>query len=135
MARVQSLESSKGSIRSYRDLIAWQKSMDLMLAVYRATESFPKHETYGLTQQLRRCVVSVPSNIAEGSSRRSTQEFLRFLNISCGSLAEAETQVTAARMLDYIDETAEKSLLDQAGEVSRILHGLYQSLQEKSSTH
>jgi four helix bundle protein len=109
--------------------------MDLMLAVYRATESFPKHETYGLTQQLRRCVVSVPSNIAEGSSRRSTQEFLRFLNISCGSLAEAETQVTAARMLDYIDETAEKSLLDQAGEVSRILHGLYQSLQEKSSTH
>ena len=131
MERVKSLESSGVGVRSYRDLLAWQKSMDLMLLVYRASDAFPKHEVYGLTQQLRRCVVSVPSNIAEGSSRRSTQEFLRFLNIACGSLAEVETQLTAARMLGYIDDSLESKLLEQAGEVSRILHGLYQSLQAR----
>lgn len=131
VVRIQSPESSEGAVRSYRDLVAWQKSMRLMLGVYRLTETFPKHELYGLSQQLRRSAVSIPSNVAEGSSRRSTQEFLRFLNIACGSLAELETQLSAAAMLEYMDTATEANMLNQAEEVSRILHGLYKSLQSK----
>jgi four helix bundle protein len=104
-----------------------------MLSIYKATERFPKNEIYGLSQQLQRCAVSIPSNIAEGSSRRSTQEFLRFLNISSGSLAEAETQISAASMLGYMTSDAEIALLDQCDEVSRILQGLYNSLQTKTT--
>lgn len=129
-SRVESRESSE-KIRSYRDLIAWQKSMRLMLEVYEITRLFPKEETYGLAQQLRRAVVSVPSNIAEGSSRRSTQEFLRFLNIATGSLAEIETQITAARMLGYLADNLEAELLEKCDEVSRIIQGLYDSLQAR----
>ncbi len=118
-------------VHSYRDLVVWQKSMQLMVLVYEATKGFPKDELYGLTSQLRRSIMSVPSNIAEGSSRRSTQEFIRFLNIATGSLAEAETQVEAARMLGYLSaETTNKSLT-QSDEVSRIIQGLHNSLQQR----
>jgi four helix bundle protein len=120
-------------VRSYRDLIAWQKAMRLMLEIYQTAQRFPKNETYGLAQQLQRCAVSIPSNIAEGSSRRSTQEFLRFLNISTGSLAEAETQISAAQMLGYITAGQETILLQQCDEVSRIIQGLYSSLKDKAS--
>jgi four helix bundle protein len=129
-SRVESRESGE-AIRSYRDLVAWQKAMALLVSVYAQTEQFPKHELYGLSQQLRRAVVSVPSNIAEGSSRRSTQEFLRYLNIASGSLAEVETQISAARMLDYVSLEQEKNLLTQSDEVSRIIQGLYNALQTK----
>lgn len=128
-SRVENRESSE--VRSYRDLKAWQKAMQLMLSIYKTSEFFPKHELYGLTQQLRRSAVSVPSNIAEGSSRRSTHEFLRFLNIATGSLAELETQISAAQMLGYLDPAQEKMLLEQADEVSRISQGLYSSLKAK----
>lgn len=131
-SRVESRESSE-KVRSYRDLIAWQKSMRLMLEIYRAAQQFPKNETYGLVQQLQRCAVSIPSNIAEGSSRRSTQKFLRFLNISTGSLAEAETQISAAHMLGYITIEQETILLQQCDEVSRIIQGLYSSLKAKAT--
>ena len=129
-SRVESRESS-GKIKSYRDLVAWQKAMQLMTAIYEATRSFPKEETYGLAQQLRRAAVSVPSNLAEGSSRRSTQEFLRFINISTGSLAELETQITAARMLGYMNAITEATILTQADELGRILQGLYDALAAK----
>jgi len=74
------------SLQSYRDLIAWQRAIDLAEAIYRKSDSFPKHEIYGLTAQLRRAATSIPSNIAEGQGRRSTKEFLNFLGIAYGSL-------------------------------------------------
>lgn len=120
--------------RGYRDLQVWQKSMDFVDAVYVATKSFPKDELYGLTSQLRRSAVSVASNIAEGSSRSSTKEFIRFVEISYGSLAEAETQIYIAQRQKYIMDDLTNKLLEQAGEIGRMLNGLLSSLNKKLET-
>jgi four helix bundle protein len=113
---------------TYRDLIGWQKAMALASAVYRESRSFPPHELYGLTSQLRRSAVSIPSNIAEGQGRLSKSEFLRFLGFARGSLYELETQILVAADLSYIrSETAER-LLAISAEVNRILNGLMSSL-------
>src|SRR5688572_15690116 len=101
VVRVESRESS-GVIRSYKDLIAWQKAMDLAALVYESIAGFPGDERYGLTSQIKRSAVSIPSNLAEGSSRRSTPEFLRYINIATGSLAELETQLLLANRLSYL---------------------------------
>jgi len=90
------------TLRSYRDLQVWKASMDFVVEVYKITEKFPNTEMYGLTSQLRRCSVSIPSNIAEGSSRKNTKEFIQFLYISNGSLSEAETQLQIAQRLGYL---------------------------------
>src|SRR5580704_883837 len=90
------------TVRSYRDLIVWQKSLELAEAVYTATKSFPKEEIYGLTSQMRRAAVSVASNIAEGHSRQTRGEFLQFLGMSRGSLAELQTQAILAARLDLL---------------------------------
>src|SRR5436305_9813990 len=90
--------------RSYRDLIAWQKAMDMVAGIYQLTLKFPKEELYVLTSQLRRCAVSVPSNIAEGQGRGSPQEFKHFISIAMGSLTEIETQLLIAQRLSYISE-------------------------------
>jgi len=102
--------------------------MALVLNVYRCTQAFPKIETYGLTSQLRRAVVSVPSNIAEGQARLSTGEFKQFLGNARGSLTEVETQILIARGLGYLDPTQSDCLLGDAAEVGRILNGLLVSL-------
>jgi four helix bundle protein len=115
-------------VQSYRDLVVWQKSMALVLNIYRCTQSFPKIETYGLTSQLRRAAVSVPSNIAEGQARLSTGEFRQFLGNARGSLMEVETQILIARDLAYLDENQSEHLLGAAAEVGRILNGLLASL-------
>ena len=86
-------------VRSYKDLVAWQKSMDLVTAVYRISQGFPKEAIFGLVSQIRRAAVSVPSNIAEGHARTSRKEFLYFLSNARGSLAELETQLTIAHQL------------------------------------
>ena len=127
--RVESRESS--DVKSYRDLQVWKKAMDFVQAVYSATQTFPKEELYSLTNQIRRSAVSIPSNIAEGSSRRGTQEFLRYINISTGSLAEIETQLIIAGRLSYLSETSLNDLLKNTDELSRMLQGLYVSLQAK----
>lgn len=132
VVRIENRESSK-AVRSYRDLLVWQKSMDFVTAIYDVTRRFPKEEMYGLTQQVRRAAISVPSNIAEGSSRRSTQEFLRFINIATGSLAEVETQILLAEKLSYLTNNDSAVLLHQADEISRMLQGLYHSLESKKS--
>ena len=121
---------------SYRDLIAWQKAMDLTLATYRATSTFPKDEKYGLTSQMRRAAVSVPSNIAEGKGRHSTKELVQFLYRARGSLLELQTQVSIARELNYLDIAAFRNLNAQADEIGRVLNGLinrFQSQIERSS--
>ncbi|MDX2094614.1 MAG: four helix bundle protein [Alphaproteobacteria bacterium] len=114
-------------LKSYRDLVAWQKAIVFVSCVYDATDSFPGYECYGLTSQLRRAAVSVPSNIAEGSVR-GNKEFQHFLNIARGSLAEAETQLIIAQRRNYLSFEATQPLLAMADELSRILMGLLKSL-------
>src|SRR5262249_25286312 len=114
-------------VRHYSDLIAWQKAMDLVVRVYKATEEFPARERFGLTNQLRRAVVSVPSNIAEGQGRHATRDFLRCLSIAYGSLQEVETQLVIARRLGYLEEEFRAGLFDLTGEVGRLINGLMNS--------
>jgi four helix bundle protein len=117
----------------YKDLVAWQKAMDLVVDVYKASESFPRRETYSLTDQIRRAAVSVPSNIAEGQAHFSRGEFLHFLRHSSGSLAELETQILLAERLEYLPEIQAQSLLDRIHEVGRILSGLIGSLNKPAA--
>jgi len=113
---------------SYRDLIAWRKAMDLVTDIYRVTRSFPRDELYGLTNQLRRAAVSVPSNIAEGQARFSPKEFHHFLSHARGSLVEIETQLTIAQNLDYLSPDLAQPVLDKAAELGRVLNGLIASI-------
>ena len=115
-------------IKSYRDLIAWQKSMDLTLHVYSITETFPNKEMYTMVSQMRRCGISVPSNIAEGHSRNNTGEFKQFLGIAYGSLAELETQVILSNKLGYIDTAKTNEILALASEVGKIINGIKNKL-------
>ena len=91
-----------GEVKSYQDLIVWQKAMDLVTEIYRITKNFPKEEIYGLTNQMRRAAISIPSNIAEGHARKSRAEYIRFLSIAQGSRAELETQILIAVRLGYL---------------------------------
>ena len=114
--------------QSYRDLVAWQKAMALVTDVYRVTRGFPGEERYGLTNQLRRAAVSVPSNIAEGQARFSAREFYHFFGTARGSLVEVETQVQIAMNLDYVPEIEGVGLLKKTAELGRILNGLLASI-------
>jgi len=114
--------------KSYRDLIAWQKAMQLVTEIYKTTQQFPREEIYGLTSQLRRAAVSIPSNIAEGQARLSKPDFKNFLGHARGSLVEVETQLLIARNLGYLNEAAADELLKQTTEVARILNGLLTSV-------
>lgn len=118
-------------MNSYRDLIVWQKSMALVAAIYQKSNSFPKEELYGLCSQLRRAAVSVPSNIAEGYGRGSTQDYLRFLQISRGSLYEVQTQIEIALVLHYLNEAQVNSLMEEALEIEKMLNSLIRKLQSK----
>ncbi len=115
----------------FEELKVWQKSVDLVTQVYNYTASFPKEEIYGLTAQIRRAAVSIPSNIAEGCSRESTRDFLRFLSISNGSLAELQTQLVIAKNLGFINTENLTIIRDSADEVGRMVNGLQKSLQKK----
>lgn len=114
--------------RSYFDLIAWQKAMELVAEIYRVTKNWPKEEAFGLTSQLRRAAVSIPSNVAEGHGRTGPKEFVHHLSIAHGSLCEAETQLLIARQLEYIDDAVLERLLQQTSEVGRLTQGLIRSL-------
>jgi four helix bundle protein len=122
---------ASGEVRHYRDLLVWQKAVGWVEAIYTATRSWPQDERFGLTSQIRRASVSVPSNIAEGCARRSTAEFVRYLSIARGSLAEVETQVIIATRLGYLDQESQKPLLEAADEISRMLAGLIAKLEER----
>ncbi|MFZ0050884.1 MAG: four helix bundle protein [Desulfobaccales bacterium] len=116
--------------RYYMDLIGWQKAMDLVTQIYRLTKKLPKEEMFGLTSQLRRAAVSIPSNIAEGQGRLSKGEFRVFLGNARGSLSELETQIMIANNLEYIDEPEATVLLEMASEAGRILNGLIASMKK-----
>ncbi len=115
----------------YKDLIAWQKAMQLVNTVYDVTDSFPKRETYSLTDQIRRAAVSIPSNIAEGQAHYSDREFLHYLRHARGSLAELETQILIAKDRDYLTDSSTENILKRADELGRVLSGLINSLTRK----
>ncbi len=116
------------ALTSYKELTDWQKSIELVVAVYKLTEKFPKSEQFGLTSQMKRCTISIPSNIAEGFTRKSRLQYHQYVRIAFGSGAELETQLIIAKKLNFIsdnDSTKVESLLD---EVMRMLNRLITSL-------
>jgi four helix bundle protein len=115
-------------VKSFEELIVWQKAVDLAEAVYRATRGFPKEELYGLVSQMRRAAVSVPSNIAEGQGRQTRGEFVQFLGHARGSLAELQTQAILAERLKMLTPPAAADLQQRIEEVGRLLSGLRRSL-------
>ena len=119
--------------RSYRELIAWQKGMKFVTEIYSATQLFPSTELYGLTSQLRRGAVSVPTNIAEGQARFSQKEFHHFLSQARSSLVEVETQLLIARELKYLASGKTEELLAKADELGRILNGLIASIKSRAA--
>ena len=119
--------------RSYRDLVAWQLAMDLVTEVYRVTKLFPVEERYGLTNQLRRAAVSVPSNIAEGQARFSAKQFHRFPGTARGSLVEIETQLEIAKNLGYLSRVQAAALLKSTAETGRVLNGLLAAIKNAAS--
>jgi four helix bundle protein len=119
------------TILSFRDLEVWQASMDLVVQIYKASAGFPVEEKYGLTSQLRRAGVSVPSNIAEGHARKGDGAFLNHVRIALGSLAEVGTQLEVATRLDYLDGKRSGTLLREVDRSRQMLHGLRRSLERK----
>jgi len=107
--------------------------MDLVIMCYHLTERFPKAEIYGLTSQLRRAAVSIPSNIAEGRQRQHSREFLQYLSIASGSLAEVETHVQIAGRLSYVDKEQIENVLNKSAEIGRMLNGLRKSINGKTN--
>jgi four helix bundle protein len=115
---------------SYRDLEVWQLAIELVEDVYRVTEGFPKHELYGLTAQVRKAAVSVPSNIAEGQGRTTSRDFHSFLGHARGSLMEVATQLIIAARLGYVDEARVNPLLAVSTRIKQMLYRLMQSISE-----
>jgi four helix bundle protein len=119
------------SMKTHKDLIAWQKSLDFVTRIYQITKHYPKEEMYGLTNQLRRAAVSIPSNIAEGAARSSGKEFNQFLHISLGSLSELETQLLISRNLGFLQTEECNTSIEKLTEIRKILLGLISSLNRK----
>ncbi|SHG91690.1 four helix bundle protein [Chryseobacterium oranimense] len=114
---------------NFKELLVWQRSIDFVTDIYRSTGSFPKDEMYGLISQIRRASVSIPSNIAEGNSRRSKPDYLQFLKIARGSCAEVEIQLMISKNLNYLNEENYQKLNNNIIEISKMLNGLINSLQ------
>ncbi len=121
------------SINSFRDLIVWQKSKELVLLVYKSLKKFPSDEKFCLVSQIRKCSISIPSNIAEGYGRNSTKDYIRFLQISKGSLYELETQIEIAKDLGYLEEPETTTILKQSDEIDKILFSIIKRLSNKIS--
>ena len=120
-------------LKNYKELKVWQRSYQLCLEIYKITKRFPNGERYGLTSQIRRAAVSVPSNIAEGYGRKTTPEYIRFLYIAYGSNCELETQILLSGDLGYIETGKLEILKEGIGEVERMLKALIKSLERKLS--
>jgi len=116
---------------NFRNLLIWQKAMNLVTRIYQVTKSFPKEELFGLTSQIRRCSISIPSNIAEGYGRASNTEFIRFLNIATGSLFELQTQIEIALNIEYINEETFESLYTDTRELEIMLVSFTNKIKER----
>jgi four helix bundle protein len=123
---------SKIDMKTYRELIAWQKGIELALLVYRMTRSFPKEELYALADQMKRSSVSIPSNISEGFGRHSDNDFIRFLNISRGSLFELQTQLEISLRLDFIKSVDYETTMQLATEIDKMLNALISKIKQNT---
>lgn len=118
--------------RSYRDLIVWQKALDLVVEMYKVTDTFPEREKYALSSQMRRAAISIPSNIAEGRSRSTSKDFVHFLHMALGSSTELETQIIIAKRLNYVTDADFQGATQLLSEVCRMLHGIIRKLEASS---
>lgn len=118
-------------VNSYQDLNVWKEGMRLTLSIYKLTSNFPDHERFGLTSQMRRCAVSVPSYIAEGHARLSTREYVRHVSIALGSLAELETQLHLAKALSYAESSVFTDLFVKSSQLGKQLRSLVKSLRSR----
>ncbi len=118
-------------VRSYKDLLVWQKAMDVAASTYELTRSYPRDELFGLTSQSRRAASSVPANIAEGYGRDSRPTFIQFLRIAQGSLKELETHLLLAERVEVVQATKTRRLLEDLDELGRMLRGLISALRAK----
>lgn len=118
----------------FKELLVWQKSINLVTKIYKQTEKFPISEVYGLTSQLRSASVSIPSNIAEGNTRRSKADYVQFLRIARGSCSEVETQIIISKNLRFIDENSFDELSFDIIEISKMINGLINSLKDSPPT-
>lgn len=123
------METSK--IKSYRELLIWQKSIQVVTNIYKLTRDFPKEELFGLTSQMRRCAISIPSNIAEGFGRNSQGDFKRFLNISLGSTYELKTQLEISQNLEYLSIENYKYLMESCVELEKMMNSLVSKIKAK----
>ena len=119
-------------MKSYRDLIVWQKSMMLVTQIYLITKELPNNELYGLTSQIRRSSISLPSNIAEGYGRNSTNDYIRFLQIASGSLYEVQTQLEICRNLEYLSKDIFNEIYEQSREIERMLNSLIRKIKKSN---
>ena len=117
--------------KPHKNLEAWKQSMDLVLKIYEATEQFPSQEVYGITNQVRRAAVSIPSNIAEGAARQTKKEFRNFLHVAQGSLSELDTQIEIASRLGYLDVECRKSLDKKMEPIDKMITGLIRHVSKK----
>ena len=115
---------SDGGVKTHKDLDVWKRSMGFITLLYKLTTNFPKDEIYGLTNQMRRAAVSIPSNIAEGAARKSNKEYIQFLYIALGSAAELETQLIVSKNLNFIDDKSFDLLVKERDEIAQMLFGL-----------
>ena len=121
------------SLKSYRELLVWQKGIDLVVIAYKATAGFPKSETYGLISQIRRAATSIPANIAEGYGRGTRKEYLQFVMVAQGSLKELETHFIVSEKLSYLTASQAARLLTQTDELGRMMGSLIRKLKASSS--
>jgi four helix bundle protein len=117
--------------KPHKNLEAWKQSMDLVIEIYRTTENFPSQEIYGLTNQIRRAAISIPSNTAEGAARQTKKEFSNYLHMAQGSLSELDTQIELARRLDYLDQETFRMLDERLERIDKMITGLIHHLSKK----
>ena len=125
------MEKKESKVRTHRDLDVWKKSIDLVTEIYKYTAEYPKSEMYGLTSQIRRCAVSIPSNIAKGSARTTKKDSSRFLSIALGSLAELETQLIISKKLNYLSDSDLNELMSELISIRRMTLGLRKSINKE----
>ena len=119
-------------MKSHKDLEVWKRSIELVTLLYEYTKGFPKDEAYGLTGQIRRAAVSIPSNLAEGAARNHSKEFIQFLYIALGSISELETQLIISEKLNYIDQQKSAWLQNELSELRRMMIGLIGSISKRT---
>jgi four helix bundle protein len=128
--KVEPIPAAKTKVGGYRDLLVWQKGMDLVKRIYEITRTFPADEKFGLVAQMRRAGVSIPSNIAEGQARKTTAEFVHFVSNAEGSVAELDTQLTPSVNLGFCAESETADAADLVSELKRMINGLRRSLEK-----